>query len=46
MEEKQLMDVIERFISLCDDLLKNGSITETQYVEMTCRKKEFLKSIA
>jgi hypothetical protein len=46
MVEKQLADIVERFISLCDDLLKNGSITENEYTEMTSRKKEFLKSIA
>ncbi|MDF2547960.1 hypothetical protein [Anaerosolibacter sp.] len=46
MEEKQLADIIERFISLCDDLLINGRISEAEYTEMTSRKKEFLKSIA
>ncbi len=46
MEEKQLMDIVERFIGFCDDLLEKGTISEAQYIEMTSRKKEFLKSIA
>ncbi|KXG77902.1 hypothetical protein [Thermotalea metallivorans] len=46
MEEKQLIEIIEKFIMLCDELLRNGSISQEQYAEFTNNKKEFLKSIA
>ncbi|MBB6217664.1 hypothetical protein HNQ80_003787 [Anaerosolibacter carboniphilus] len=46
MLEKILITVIEDYITLCDLMLTEGKINETQYEELTKQRKEFLNHIA
>ncbi|WP_168198302.1 hypothetical protein [Crassaminicella thermophila] len=46
MEERKIIELVEAFIKLCDDLLLNGKISEDIYIECTRNKKEFLKNIS
>lgn len=46
MEEKyMLIEVVEKFIVLCDDLFAEGKISENVYRECTQNKRDFLESM-
>lgn len=43
--EEQIVDLVERFLKLAEQLLKDERIDYSTYKKITCSKKEFLKEI-
>lgn len=42
---EELVDIVETFIKLCDELLENGKIDTKLYEELTRNKFDFLSNV-